>query len=116
MPELSERIIKRVEQKFISGHNHFPARGVLASIAIELAETEAGHNILLDSNERIVRFLVDNHAEGEVYALRKNILKGVQTSSDFVRVTSRDGVETGVTRRETTGIAITRANTAEIDY
>lgn len=116
MPELSERIIKRVEQKFNGGENHFAARGVLASIALGLADAEVRQDTLLDSNERIVRFLQSRDAEGEVYALRADLGNGDQDSTDYVRVTNRNGVDTGTVRGNTTGRVILRATTAEIDY
>jgi len=117
MPELSERILNRVERKFNSGENHFAARGILASIALGLVDTEVRHDTLLDTNERIVRFLRDHQAEGVVYAVRQDLGNGDQDSTDFVHVKVRDGIETGVGRSKSDNeTVIIRADTAEIDY
>jgi hypothetical protein len=116
MPELSEKIISRVEKKFEKGENHFVARGVMASIALALSDPGVRQDILLDSNERIVRFLQDRDAAGEVYALREDLGNGAQDSTDYVRVTSRNGVNTNVSRNETSGEAVIRMTTADIDY
>ena len=116
MPELSEKIIDRVERKFNRGENHFAARGVMASIALALSDPEVRQDTLLDSNERIVRFLQDRDAVGEVYALREDLGSGAQDSTDYVRVTSRNGMDTGVQRNDTTGVVVIRMTTADIDY
>ncbi|MDB5180070.1 MAG: hypothetical protein JWN12_702 [Candidatus Saccharibacteria bacterium] len=116
MPELSERIVSRVEQKFDRGENHFTARGILATIAIGLMDPQPRQDILLDSNERIVRLLQERDAEGEVYALREDLGNGEQDTTDYVLVTNRNGIETGAERARMTGRVILRATTAEIDY
>jgi len=116
MPELSERIVQRAERKFESGNDHFAARGILASIAILLSEPQVRDAILLDSNKGIVRMLEEKGAEGEVYAVRQDLGNGEQDSTDYVRVTSRDGMATHVPRnREYGSEAVVRDSTSDID-
>ena len=112
MADIGEKILARVERKFDRGANLFRARGAMASIALVFFENE--REIIIDANAGIVELLKERNAEGEVYAVREDLGNGYQDSTDFVRVTSRDGVPTYMLRTHNDGIVI-RASTGNID-
>lgn len=117
MPELSEKLIQRVEKKFENGENRFIARGALASLALALTtNTEVRDNTILDSYERSMRFLQDHDAEGAIYAVRSDRGNGLEDGPDKLVVTKRDGIETGEVLDPRDGAVVVRMTTEQIDY
>ncbi|MFZ2126252.1 MAG: hypothetical protein WAV04_01955 [Candidatus Microsaccharimonas sp.] len=117
MPDIGERIMTRVEHKFDKNENLFFARSLMARIALVFTPNEG--EIIADTNERIVRFLKDRHAEGVVYATREDLGNGKQDSTDFVMITSRDGQSTSIdiaVGKETLEKMVIRTSTEDVDY
>ena len=117
MAEINEGVLKRVDRKFEAGRNHFIARGIMSTIAIERAAGSHAEveDMRDETNQLIVRLLAQKGAEGEVYAVYQDISPdGYQTSPDTVRVISRDGKPTGVERSSSPHGYAQRATTDDI--
>lgn len=93
---LPGRIVARAERLIDRGDDLFPARSVMASVAmfLFLDDHPDVRAVREEANAGIIQVLAERGAEGVVFADRVDLGNGPQDSTDFVLVTARRGIKT----------------------
>ena len=92
---LTEKVTRYVERRLDKGENVFPARPMMAAIAINIfmagdERVEAEHAV----NQATIDALRSHDAEGVVYTVLQDLGNGYEDSPHFVLVAARDGQPT----------------------
>jgi len=91
---LATKVARHVEVRLERGEVVFPARPLLASLAIGLMTGDKYAEARQVTADAAITALEASKAEGELFAIRQDLGNGLEDSRDKIHVTRRNGTET----------------------